>query len=164
MGSNCSEFCLALGAEAGIIHCFPTSEADVVFCFGERVKTQEEQSQQELILSFCSQPCLVSGTVCLCRDSPSHHCGVGWAQGVPCLGTRLLAMAGSCFVLSPPWADDKQRRAFTRKSLLGKPLRCSIYFAGLMRCALFSLANSSKCTQITLLLSAQVQTVPKASS
>lgn len=163
MGSNCSQFCLALGAEAGIIHCFPTSETDVVFCFGERVKTQEEQSQQELILSFCSQAWFwaLSGSAGIAL---AITVGFGWAQDVPCLVTPPLAMAGSCFVLSPPWADDKQRRAFPRKSLLGKPLRCSIYFAGLMRCALFSLANSSKCTQIMLLLSAQVQTVPKASS
>ena len=83
---------------------------------------------------------------------------------VPRLGTSRLAMACSCFVLSFPWAGDKQRRAFPRKSLLGKPIGCSIYFAGLMCSALFSLANSSKCTQITLLLSAQVQTMFKAFS
>lgn len=58
-------------------------ETDVVFCFGEKVKTQEEQSQQELILSFCSQPRLVLGTVCLRRDSPSHPCGVWMGTGCP---------------------------------------------------------------------------------
>lgn len=124
----------------------------------EREKTQEEQSQQELPAPLGVRSCLPPQGY-----PPPPLRGLGGPQGVPHLGTSL-AIAGSCFVPSPPWAGDKQRRAFPRISLLSKLLWYGIYFAGLMHCAFFSLANSSKCTQITLLLSAQVQTTLRVSS
>lgn len=108
VGCDWRQFCLVSGVREGIIPFSPTSETGVLFCCGvplseEKGKSREEQCQEDLILPFPSQPCVVLGTVC-----PRHHLSVLVGTGCP-VPWHLSSghVVSPCIVVSPRRADDE---------------------------------------------------------